>query len=48
MNHARALLEEAVSLKMVATQSGFGDVQHMRRHYGMSMAQYVAAFARAQ
>jgi transcriptional regulator GlxA family with amidase domain len=46
MNHARSLLEEAVSLKMMATQSGFGDVQRMRRRYGMSMAQYAAAFAR--
>jgi transcriptional regulator GlxA family with amidase domain len=46
MNHARSLLEEAVSLKMMATQSGFGDVQRMRRRYGMSLAQYAAAFAR--
>jgi|GEM_PF-2822320 transcriptional regulator GlxA family with amidase domain len=46
MKHARGLLEEAVSLKMMATQSGFGDVQRMRRRYGMSMAQYAAAFAR--
>jgi transcriptional regulator GlxA family with amidase domain len=46
MNHARSLLEEAVSLKMMATQSGFGDVQRMLRRYGMSMAQYAAAFAR--
>ena len=46
MNHVRSLLEEAVSLKMMATQSGFGDVQRMRRRYGMSLAQYAAAFAR--
>ncbi len=46
MKHACGLLEEAVSLKMMATQSGFGDVQRMRRRYGMSLAQYAAAFAR--
>ncbi len=49
IDHARGLLEETLPLKLVATQSGFGDVQRMRRafqrRYGLSMAQYAAAFA---
>mgnify|MGYP003669379322 CR=1 FL=1 len=50
VDHARGLLEEAVPLKLVARQSGFGDVQRMRRafqrRYGMSLQQYAAAFGR--
>lgn len=50
IDHARGLLEDCLPLKLVATQSGFGDVQRMRRafqrRYGLSMAQYAAAFAR--
>ena len=49
VDHARGLLEDARPLKQVATQSGFGDVQRMRRafqrRFGLSMAQYAAAFA---
>ena len=48
VDHARGLLQDGLPLKAVATESGFGDLQRMRRafqrRYGVSVAQYAAAF----
>ena len=48
VDHARGLLQDGLPLKTVASESGFGDLQRMRRafqrRYGLSIAQYAAAF----
>ncbi|TRD17312.1 GlxA family transcriptional regulator [Palleronia caenipelagi] len=48
VDHARSLLEASLPAKIVAAEAGFGDLQRMRRafqrRYGVSFAQYAAAF----
>lgn len=49
VDHARGLLLEDLPLKRVASQSGFGDLQRMRRafqrHLGVQVSEYRAMFA---
>lgn len=49
VNHARGLLLEDMPLKRVASESGFGDLQRMRRafqrHFGVQVSEYRAMFA---
>ncbi len=48
VDHARGLLADALPLKSVASQSGFGDLQRMRRafqrRFGVSIADYKRLF----
>lgn len=48
VDHARGLLSENLPLKQVATDSGFGDLQRMRRafqrRFGIHVSDYVSAF----
>ncbi len=50
VDHARGLLAENVPLKKTATDSGFGDLQRMRRafqrRFGIHVADYVSAFGK--
>ena len=49
VDHARGLLLEDMPLKRVAAESGFGDLQRMRRafqrHFGVQVSEYRAMFA---
>ena len=49
VDHARTLLQEGLPLKRVATESGFGDLQRMRRafqrRFGVQLSDYRAMFA---
>lgn len=49
VDHARGLLAENVPLKKVATDSGFGDLQRMRRafqrRFGIHVTDYINAFS---
>lgn len=49
VDHARGLLLEDLPLKRVASESGFGDLQRMRRafqrHFGVQVSEYRAMFA---
>lgn len=48
VDHARGLLHENVALKQVAINSGFGDLQRMRRafqrRYGVNISEYLSTF----
>lgn len=48
VDHARGLLLENLPLKQVATDSGFGDLQRMRRafqrRFGIHISDYISAF----
>lgn len=48
LDHARGLLNDRLPLKTVATRSGFGDTQRMRRafqrHFGVGISDYVRIF----
>ena len=48
VDHARGLLQENVALKQVAINSGFGDLQRMRRafqrRFGVHVSDYLSAF----
>jgi transcriptional regulator GlxA family with amidase domain len=48
VDHARGLLLERLPLKQVALDSGFGDLQRMRRafqrRFGIHVSDYVSAF----
>lgn len=48
VDHARGLLAENIPLKQVATDSGFGDLQRMRRafqrRFGIHISDYMSAF----
>lgn len=48
VNHARGLLHENFPLKQVATDSGFGDLQRMRRafrrSFGVHLSEYLTVF----
>lgn len=49
VDHARGLLREDMPLKRIATESGFGDLQRMRRafrrRFGVQVGEYRAMFA---
>ena len=49
VDHARSLLQEEMPLKRVAAESGFGDLQRMRRafrrRFGVQVGEYKAMFA---
>ena len=51
VDHARGLLVENLPLKTVARQSGFGDIQRMRRafqrRFGVNVVEYVSVFGDA-
>ena len=48
VDHARGLMAEKLPLKKVATLSGFGDLQRMRRafkrRYGIHVSEYLNSF----
>ena len=48
VDHARGLLVENLPLKTVASQSGFVDIQRMRRafkrRFGVNVAEYLSVF----
>ncbi|MEX0281874.1 MAG: helix-turn-helix domain-containing protein, partial [Arenibacterium sp.] len=49
VDHARTLLQDNKPLKRVATESGFGDIQRMRRafqrRFGVQLSEYRNMFA---
>jgi transcriptional regulator GlxA family with amidase domain len=48
VDHARGLLSDNIALQTVASKSGFGDLQRMRRafqrRFGVNLGQYVSVF----
>jgi len=52
VDHARGLLAENMPSKQVAVDSGFGDLQRMRRafqrRFGVGVSEYIRALRRAR